>query len=152
MVPNNSDATFKKWTRKLKLSDLLLHYTYGAAAVKHWGRGVDVLQDLTKPPRLNVPVSALAGPSTIIHDRSVAIRKREEALVASEAGAGKAIAGAGRARARAGELVESEGQAMWDEDDVMLFFWGNSRAAEERHLKRDNENTERMEKWREAVP
>ena len=37
MIPNDSDATFKKATKRAKLSDLLLHYTYGAAAVRRWG-------------------------------------------------------------------------------------------------------------------
>ena len=35
-----------------------------------------------------------------------------------------------------GGLVESEGQAVWDEDDVMLFFWGNSQDPKEPHLKK----------------
>ncbi|KAJ7088914.1 hypothetical protein C8R44DRAFT_990962 [Mycena epipterygia] len=35
-VPNNSDATFRKYTRIPKPSPMLLHYNYGAAAVK-WG-------------------------------------------------------------------------------------------------------------------
>jgi len=106
---------------------------------------VKILQDLAKPPRPDVSVPALAAPTTNINDRSVAIRNRAEAQAAG-AGVGGA-AGAG-----AGELVESDGQAMWDEDDVMVFFWGNSQAAKERHLKRVNEATERMEEWREAVP
>ena len=37
-----------------------------------------------------------------------------------------------------GEIVEldSEGQESWDEDDVMLFCWGNTPAAKERHRKK----------------
>jgi hypothetical protein len=31
--------------------------------------------------------------------------------------------------------------AGWDEDDVMLFFWGNSKAAKERHIKKQEEST-----------
>jgi hypothetical protein len=147
LAPNNSDAAFKIRTRKPKPSELLLHYNYGAAAVKCWGRGVKLLQDLTNPPRPPVPVPTSAAPATTIHDGGVAIRKRDAARAAGGAGAGNATAGAGT-----GELVESEGQVMWDEDDVILFFWGNSQVAKERHLKRVNENTERMEQWRDAVP
>ena len=51
MIPNNSDATFKKATKKAKPSDLLLHYTYGAAAIRHWGRGTEILTKLATPPR-----------------------------------------------------------------------------------------------------
>jgi hypothetical protein len=47
-------------------------------------------------------------------------------------------------------LVES--QAKWDEDDVMLFFWGNSKVATERHLKKVGENAQRIEQWRGGVP
>ena len=51
MIPNNSDATFKKATKKAKPSDLLLHYTYGAAAIRRWGRGTEILTKLATPPR-----------------------------------------------------------------------------------------------------
>jgi hypothetical protein len=49
VVPNNSDAAFKKYTKKPKPSELLLHYNYGAAAVKCWGRGIEALQNRAKP-------------------------------------------------------------------------------------------------------
>ena len=38
-----------------------------------------------------------------------------------------------------------------DEDEVMLFFWGNSEAAKQRHLKKVGENTQRLEQWRDSV-
>ena len=139
-LPNNVDATFKRSTRQSKPSDILLHYNYGTAAVKIWGRNTAVLERLATPPRPRVPVQAKAGPSKDVHDRTIAI-KREEVKNRAEAGAG---AGAG--------LVESEGQATWDEDDVMLFFWGNTKAALERHLKKANEDAHRVEQWRGGVP
>ena len=67
----------------------------------------------------------------------IAIRKREEA---------KNRAGAG-----AGGLVEAE-KGMWEEDDVMLFFWGNTKAARERHLKKAYEDAHRIEQWRGGIP
>jgi hypothetical protein len=76
------------------------------------------------------------------------LHKCNEAWAADGAGAGNLTAGAGTL----GGLVESEGQVMWDEDEVMLFFWGNSQAAKERHLKKVDENTRHMEQWREGVP
>ena len=112
------DAAFKKATRKPKPSDLLLHYNYGAAAVKCWGRGTDLLRERARPPRPLVPFLVPT------HSMDAAIRNL---------------------RAGTGRLVESEGQAEWDEDDVMLFLWGNSPAAKERHLKKVDENNRRME-------
>ena len=72
MVPNNSDASFKKRTGKRKPSDLLMHYNYGAAAVKCWGRGMEVLQNHANPPRPAMPVPAPTGPLRTTHDRSAA--------------------------------------------------------------------------------
>ncbi|EDR05166.1 uncharacterized protein LACBIDRAFT_294884 [Laccaria bicolor S238N-H82] len=138
LTPNNSDAAFKKRTKKAKPSDLLLHYMYGAAAVRRWGRGTAVLTAFTTPPRPEVPVPAPAGPTKTMHDRRATILKRSKAQSTGETGAGSSKAS--KAGAGTGGLVESEGQAIWDEDDVMLFFWGNSKAAKERHLKKVGEN------------
>ena len=55
-------------------------------------------------------------------------------------------------RTGAGDMVELEGQGSWDEDDVILFFWGNTPAAKERHRKEVQERNQRMEAWRESVP
>jgi hypothetical protein len=46
--------------------------------------------------------------------------------------------------------VDSKEQA-WDEDDVVLFLWENTEAAQERQLKRVGERTRRMEQWRRGV-
>ncbi|KAJ7856974.1 hypothetical protein B0H14DRAFT_2578610 [Mycena olivaceomarginata] len=37
-VPNNKNAAFKKHSKKPKPSPLLLHYNYGVAALKWWGK------------------------------------------------------------------------------------------------------------------
>jgi hypothetical protein len=145
LFPNNNDATFKKFNRKPKPSDLILHYNYGAAAVKWWGHGVELLKKLAIPPRPSVPVPTPSGPSKVTHNREAVIKKLTGTGKADGAGAGNAMAGAGT-----GEMVELEGQA-WDEDDIMLFFWGNSRAAKERHQKKVDETTQQMELWREGV-
>jgi len=47
-IPNNLDAAFRKYTKELKPSKLLLHYNYGAAAVKNWGHGIEVLLNRAK--------------------------------------------------------------------------------------------------------
>ncbi|KAF8523451.1 hypothetical protein BU17DRAFT_63744 [Hysterangium stoloniferum] len=152
VLPDNRDAAFMKGTTKPKPSDLLLHYNYGAAAVKWWGNGTETLRKLAQPPR--PPVPAPSGPSRTTHDRMTVINKLHAARAAGRSGAGNAAAGPSTAGAATeeGELVDSKGQPKWDEDDVMLFFWGNSQAARERHDKKVQENSQRMEQWREGVP
>jgi len=144
VLPNNRDAMFSKKTTKPKPTDLLLHYNYGAAAVKWWGHGVDVLQNRSNAPRPSVPVQAEAGPSRTQHDSANTIQKLDLARGAGGVAVGNAPAGAG-----AGEMVDSEDQAQWDEDDVMLFLWGNSKASKDRYRKQKEENTQRMEQWRQ---
>jgi len=145
-LPNNRDATFKIKTTKPKPTDLLLHYNYGAAAVKLWGHSVDVLQKRSNSPRPLAPVQAEAGPSRTQHDSATTIQKLNDARGAGGVAVGNAPAGAG-----AGEMVDSEGQAQWDEDDVMLFLWGNSKASKDRYRKQKEESTQRMEQWRQGT-
>jgi hypothetical protein len=170
IIPNNTDAAFKKRTRRKKPSELLLHYNYGAAAVKWWGQGAEVFQKHPGIPRPSAPVPAPMGPPKIARDRGTATqrrdrlqdaaaanitvrpsrtmhgsRKRDTARDTDRVGVGSA------ARAGAGEMVDSEGQARLDEDDVMLLFWGNSKAAKDRYCKKVEESTQRMMQWREQV-
>lgn len=145
VIPNNGDAAFKKETKKPKPSDLLLHYNYGAAAVKQWGHGIPTFLQRTNPPRPPVPTVASMGPQKTTHNRNTAIQKRNVARDADGVSASNPTAGAGT-----GGMVDSE-QAQWDEDDVMLFFWGNSNAAKERHHKKYVEHTQGMERWRAGV-
>ena len=148
VLPNNRDATFKKRTKKQKPTDLLLHYNYGATAVKWWGQGLDILQKRSHPPRPPVPVQAKAGPSRTRHDSTVTIDELD-AVRGDGVGAG----GAGTSGVTVGntEMVDSEGQAKWDEDDVMLFLWGNSKAAKDRYHKENKESTQDVDQWRQGV-
>ena len=60
--------------------------------------------------------------------------------------------GSGSERNRSEETAtDLEEQDRWDEDDVMLFFWGNSKAAMERHAQKKQERTEYLEDWRAGV-
>lgn len=139
--PNNSDAAFRNRSRAQKPSPLLLHYNYGAAAIKNWGHGKEVLKKLIpKPSHPEVPVTPPAGPSYIRHDRGITLAKLKAAREPGGVGGGT------------GGLGESEGQAMWDEDDMMLFLWGNTQAAKDRHLEKASEDTRRIEQWRGDVP
>src|ERR1700733_2591046 len=65
------DAAFSSGTQARKPSGVLLHYNYGAAAVKWWGHHTDVLRARGPPHPPSPP------PPTSTHDRSIAIKKRE---------------------------------------------------------------------------
>ena len=147
---HNADAAFRKNHKKPMPSDLLVHYHYGAAAVERWGRGVDALHhpNLPRPPN---PLPVPMGPTKAIHDRTTTIQKRAEASGAGAAGAGNVAAGEASG---SGQMQDSQekGQARWDADDVMLYFWGNSQAAMERHRKKQEEIDQNMERWRQGVP
>jgi len=170
MIPDNSDAAFSTQTDLPKPSDLLLHYNYGAAAVKMWGHGTDILRDNAAAPRPPMPQPVKMGPSRSIHDRTTTIKKRQKLsnpkrgdhrnptagpsrpthrahqCDTNEVGGGNAVGGPGIEG-----IVDSEDQAQWDEDDVMLFLWGNSNTSKDRHRKKLEESTRHMEQWREAV-
>ena len=47
-------------------------------------------------------------------------------------------------------MVDSE-HARWNEDDVMLFLWGNSMTATEHHHRKQEESTQHMEQWKAGV-
>ena len=117
--PNNNDATFMNQELP-KPADVLLHYNYGAAVVKHWGKNASVLTNRPDVPRLPVPVQGGQG------------------------------AGSKRKSSK-GAAADLEAQDTWDEDDVILFLWGNSKAAGERHAQREQERTAYLEDWRAAV-
>ncbi len=117
-------------------------------AVKWWGHGIEVLHDQFNPPRPSEPVPALSGPSTTVNDRTIArgkldeVRKRAKAAKRGTAGKRRTTIRHGivqatkvrhefsPAEAGSGE-EELEEQAMWDEDDVMLYFWGNAQVAKD---------------------
>ena len=141
IMPNNSDAAFRKRTQIAKPSSLLVHYNYGSAAVKWWGRNVQVLQDEFK-----LPVPAASGPSTTVGDRTVARNKPRKAQKLAEAKRrktgrkGQTTERSGSTKVRHGATpvvpeVSPTEMTKWDEDDVMLYLWGNSRAAKDRHSK-----------------
>jgi hypothetical protein len=136
MFPNNSDGAFLN-QHEPKPSDLLLHYNYGAAAVKHWGRNVDVLDkrpDLPRPKELD---NVVMGPTTSVGDRAKPIDKLTAAQAEGSHGGGMGSA--------AGTTSE---QPVGDKDEVMLFFWGNSMAARERHATKEQVRKGTIDKWR----
>ncbi|KAJ6631955.1 hypothetical protein B0H10DRAFT_1937691 [Mycena sp. CBHHK59/15] len=146
-IPNNNDATFHNHHLP-KPADLLLHYNYGAAAVKQWGKNISVLQDRPNIPCLLAPIAVPMGPPQKIHPCEATIKKCADHQK-QQAKAGRSGPQDGDATADA--AVESEAPNVWDEDDVMLFFWGNSKVAQERHAQKEKEHTEYMDDWRTAV-
>ncbi|KZP28686.1 hypothetical protein FIBSPDRAFT_947513 [Athelia psychrophila] len=113
--PNNNDATFMN-QQLAKPADLLLHYNYGAAAVKQWGKNSKVLAD-----RPDIPCPS--GPAPAPKERNTS----------------------------KGAAADFEAQEFWDEDDVMLYLWGNTKAAQDRHAQKEQERTASLENWRDAV-
>ncbi|KAG7445174.1 uncharacterized protein BT62DRAFT_214700 [Guyanagaster necrorhizus] len=103
------------------------------------------------------------GPTKEKHDHGNSIRKHEERRREDEDGEreGGTAEGLG-ARQLASErnegntgaesAIESEPSDIWDEDDVMLFFWGNTKVSQERHAQEEEERREYLEKWRSGVP
>jgi len=129
-----------------KPSDLLLHYTYGAAAVLQWGHGQALLKNRGNIPRPRPPAKRAMGPKYKPRDRNKTIRKLEIARKKGQAGGGNAAVGAG------GSVVDGEKEKVeWDADDVVLFFWGNTPTAVERRRKREEEQIQRIEQWRRAT-
>jgi hypothetical protein len=121
---------------------MLLNYHYGAAAIKRWGHGLEVFENYLNPAPPPVPVPASMGLKRTAHDGTVAIFKRQAARDTTGAGP------SGVAGGQPGEIVESEDQRGWTEDDVMLFFWANSPGAKERRHRDVEEHNRYGEEWR----
>jgi hypothetical protein len=159
------DAMFLRDTGLPKPSALLLHYTYGAAAVKCWGHHTELL---SARYRRNIPrpspaqaTSSHAGPSSI-HDRALTFKKRERHN--DTAGSSKRQRGRPPKRAITSEerdednsdaervVVEAvDGSTFMDEDDWMLFFALNTEEAHERRRAAEEEFSSRLTKWASEV-
>jgi len=144
-LPNNSDASFVS-LHKPKPAEILLHYSYGAAAVKQWGRNYSVLNNRPGLPRPKEPEPAPMGPTKTIGDRTKTTGKLAEAW--AEGGQGRV--GTNRGSVSPVTVVDSE-QPGWDEHDVMLFFWGNSKASTERHAEKERERERNISTWRAGI-
>jgi hypothetical protein len=159
------DAAFKSGTNLPKPSALLLHYRYGASAVKLWGRHEHLLssdhrKNIPRPPAEVTPYPA--GPSLSINDRSTAIKKRECSDDAAGSSRRKGDeTGGSTARDKERDQDDSstslvviepvDGSTGWDADDWMLFFMSNSKAAHERRRVEDEEASSRIKKWASGI-
>ncbi|KAF7371615.1 hypothetical protein MVEN_00017000 [Mycena venus] len=151
VVPNNSDATFRKYTRILKPSPMLLHYNYGAAAVKWWGHGASSYLGISNRPtmpRPSVPVPAATGPI-----RTKRTAAQLDASILKRATGNTGVSGSGP---RESEVARDEG--VMDPDEIVMFFWSQNPAALERRKREaedrkreEEERASRMKQWRESV-
>ena len=107
--------------------------------MKHWGRNHAVLDDRPGLPRPRPAETGAIGDHATTTARLATPRTEGIQQPADNGGS------AGSAAA-----TDSE-KPGWDEDDVMLFFWGNSRAAMERHAKKEQERKENIDKWRAGI-
>ncbi|KAJ7800957.1 hypothetical protein B0H14DRAFT_2386792, partial [Mycena olivaceomarginata] len=151
VVPHNSDATFRNYTPIPKPSPMLLHYNYGAAAVKWWGHGANsylAISNQPTMPRPSVPVPAATGPIRTKRtpaQLNASIQKRRTGSIGGS--------GSGNRNSEA----ERDGEVM-DPDEIVMFFWSQNPAVRERRdretedRKREEEECAfRMEPWRGSV-
>ncbi|KIJ57378.1 hypothetical protein M422DRAFT_238971 [Sphaerobolus stellatus SS14] len=117
--PDNNDAVF--------LEPPLVNG--GAAALRRWGKNGKILKQSVSLRRPEVPTKGPSKAPSTPFDRQVAIDKRTKAN--REA--------ALRAAGASGPQEESTDKD-WNEDDIMLFFWGNTSVARERHAQREKEH------------
>ncbi|KAJ7642551.1 hypothetical protein B0H17DRAFT_1104996 [Mycena rosella] len=150
VVPNNSDATFKKHSHTPKPSPMLLHYNYGAAAVKWWGHGKSHLEISNRPtmPRPSVPVPAATGP----------IRTKRTAAQLEASSLKRATGDAGGSGSLPRDSEAARDEEATDPDEIVLFFWSQNPAALERRKceaedqkREEEERASRMEQWRGSL-
>ncbi|KIJ50353.1 hypothetical protein M422DRAFT_204264, partial [Sphaerobolus stellatus SS14] len=142
-IPNNNDATFSTMSTLAKPSDLLLHYNYGVAALKHWGKNIDALLSNAKFPRPQIPQATLMGAPKKTFDRDTFQTKLNQ----SREGGNNSTGGGAAA---SGGPTDSQHNG-WDEDDIMLFLWGNTQAAMERHEAEKNKRNKFIQDWGSSI-
>jgi len=107
----------------------------------------DLLTDRPDVPRPLALVPAPMGPGKTANDHLRSIKKRNR--VTSKEGRGSRKK---RKTFRGARDADSDSvQHSWDEDDVVLFFWGNSKVARERRIREEQERGRHVEEWRDAV-
>jgi hypothetical protein len=165
------DAAFSVDTDAAKPSGVLLHYNYGTAAVKWWGHHTDILRSPgpphpPSPPPPHPPRGRgrgrgcgrgrgrsppAAGPSTTprylrlppktVNDRTISIKKRERPSKSR-----------GSKKKGADETMnEPKVWESWDEDDWMLYYMLNTKAARERQQGAAEESASNIRAWAQEV-
>jgi hypothetical protein len=124
-IPQNNDVAFKKGNMKSTPSELLLHYHYGVAALTQWGVGIQALSEMVRP---NIPRPTIS---------SAPAEMRPVCALHDQAGSSAADA----------ETLEDEEDTPIGADEVLLFFWGNTKVAIERRRQATDDQARRMEQW-----
>jgi len=147
LYSNNLDAAFLDQNLP-KPADLLLHYNYGVAVVKWWGKNSARLEERLELPRSGCAIAAPMPTTTTTNDRIGPIQKQD---VASGKTQGQTPGKCGQSIHRTAAADDPEVQEVWDEDDVILFLWGNTKAAQERFVRKEQDRRAFMEEWRDTV-
>jgi hypothetical protein len=167
------NAAFSTGTQMAKPSGLLLHYNYGAAALKWWGHHTDILRS-QDPPHPSPPLPphrhrrrrprprpapargpSTAGPSyltarpTYTHDRTVSINKRGRHSTRSSKK--KGVQRLSTVDVADEPINKSKAWESWDEDDWMLFCRLNTKAAHERLQAAEGECSSNIRAWAQKV-
>jgi hypothetical protein len=141
IFPNNNDAAFENH-RIAKPSDLLLHYNYGVAVVKQWGRNVKILEKRPGFPRPSKPVPAPMGRKKEKKNHGASIKKRAEATRQEGQGTSKKRKTRNSTRA---QDADSEALPSWDADDTVMAYSANPKVAQQRRAWKEKKQKERME-------
>ncbi|KAF7345562.1 hypothetical protein MVEN_01574900 [Mycena venus] len=143
LYPNNKDAAFKEFVRKTTLpSPLLLHYNYGVAALKWWGKGPEYL--ITARTRPAPPIPAAMGPSKSKHDRSVRTKKLEDAR---SPGGLQGDAGTGGSKA----IEDIDERREEDAERLVLNFYVNTPTARLRRAQEKAEKRDSITEWQKGL-
>ena len=135
------DAAFSVNTQMAKPSALLLHYNYGAAAVKWWGHHTDILQSSSQYPPHPQPSASAPRPSTSIplylrppptstHDESTAIHEQHSTDESMD---------------------NPKAWESWDEDDWVLFCRLNTKMAHGHLQATEEESLSNIRRWAQDV-
>ncbi|KAJ6508757.1 hypothetical protein C8R45DRAFT_1208371 [Mycena sanguinolenta] len=136
-VSNNSDAAFKKHSRKSKPSPLLLHYNYGVAALKWWGRGKEqLLIGRIRPAR---PIPAPLGPSGSTTGE----------LDSARAKFSRPTGGSGSNTEAKAIDIDTPPQSQAEQ--IVLTLWANTPTARRRRAEQKAERAKRIVDWQRNV-
>lgn len=142
---DNNDATFLEPSILPKPSALLLNYNYGVTAVRRWGQNTAIISERAAAFRPKAPTPAM-GPAKTSREENrknfAKKRKRLETGCLSE----------NEGEEKGTKVSDSRDEAQeWDEHDIMLFFWRNTKIVRERLRDEAHNLSTRIEDWRRSV-
>ncbi|GJJ06159.1 hypothetical protein Clacol_000348 [Clathrus columnatus] len=149
-IPDNNDAMFATTPASLTLprpSALLLNYNFGVAAVENWGHNKSLLYNclgVQRPERGAVAMGPSRVPGKEGRKSLAEKRKREDDEQKQDK--------AGRSSTSQNTRTQQDDEGgEYDAEDIVLFFWGNSKAARERHQRKEENLRDSVEEWKSSV-